>query len=239
MKGLLSRRPSPALIIAVIALVLAMAGTGYAAFKLPKNSVGTKQIKNKAVSTAKLKKDAVTGAKVKDQSLSGSDINLGSLGTVPSANVANTANTANALAPLEATHLVGAPGEPPFGSGNGNNPGESGIKFNPVGFYKDHDGIVHLQGIAKTGPATSITPIFTLPPGFRPASGTIMLVNAFCFGEGGNCTTDSPGGDEQTYSRLLVVGSSTAVEGVALDGMVIAPPQASVSLDGITFRAAS
>ncbi len=239
MKGLLSRRPSPALIVAVIALVAAMAGTGYAAFKLPKNSVGTKQIKNKAVNTAKLKKDAVTGAKVKDQSLTGSDIKLDTLGTVPSANTANTASTANALAPLEATHFVGAPGQPPFGGSSTNNPGELGIKFQPVGFYKDHDGIVHLQGLAKVGVSGGITPIFTLPPGFRPASGTIMLVNGFCFAEGGTCTTDSPGGDQQTYSRILVVGSGTTVEGVSLEGMVIGPPNTSVSLDGITFRAES
>lgn len=236
MKGLLSRRPSPALVVAVIALVVAMAGTGYAAFKLPKNSVGTKQIKNKAVNTAKLKKDAVTGAKVKDQSLSGSDIKLDTLGTVPSANTANTANTANALAPLEATHFVGTPGQPGFQSGSSNNPGEAGVKFQAVGFYKDHDGIVHLQGLAKIGTTGGISPIFTLPAGFRPASGTIMVVNGFCFGEGGKCTTDSPGGDEQTYSRILVVGSGTSVSGVTLDGMVIGPPETSVSLDGITFR---
>ena len=50
-------RPSPALVISIIALVFAAAGTGYAAIKLPANSVGTKQIKNRAVTAAKVKGD--------------------------------------------------------------------------------------------------------------------------------------------------------------------------------------
>jgi hypothetical protein len=51
---------------------------------LPKNSVGTKQ----------LKKGAVTGAKVKDGSLTGADINASTLGQVPSAATAGTATSA-------------------------------------------------------------------------------------------------------------------------------------------------
>ena len=49
-------RPSPALVISLIALFVALSGTGYAALNsLPKNSVGTKQLKNGAVTAAKLK----------------------------------------------------------------------------------------------------------------------------------------------------------------------------------------
>jgi hypothetical protein len=48
------------------------------------------------VTGAKIKKNAVTGAKVKNGSLTGSDINLSTLGTVPSAaNASNAANAAN------------------------------------------------------------------------------------------------------------------------------------------------
>jgi len=42
------------LIVAVIALVLAVGGTSYAVSALPKNSVGTKQLKSHAVTTPKL-----------------------------------------------------------------------------------------------------------------------------------------------------------------------------------------
>src|SRR3954467_6410767 len=41
--------------IAMIALLVALGGTGYAAFKLPKNSGGSKQIKKNAVSSSKVK----------------------------------------------------------------------------------------------------------------------------------------------------------------------------------------
>jgi hypothetical protein len=47
--------PSPALVVASVALIVALGGTSYAALKLPKNSVGAKQIKSNAVTSAKIK----------------------------------------------------------------------------------------------------------------------------------------------------------------------------------------
>jgi hypothetical protein len=67
------------MIVAIIALVVALGGTSYAAFKLPKNSVGTRQIKKSAVTGAKLKKDAVTSLKVRDGSLTATDLQAGQL----------------------------------------------------------------------------------------------------------------------------------------------------------------
>jgi hypothetical protein len=52
MKGF---HPSPALVISLIALFVALGGTSYAAISsLPANSVGTQQLKNGAVTAAKL-----------------------------------------------------------------------------------------------------------------------------------------------------------------------------------------
>ena len=48
-------RPSPALIVATIALFVALGGTSYAVTQLPKNSVGAKQLKKSAVSSPKIK----------------------------------------------------------------------------------------------------------------------------------------------------------------------------------------
>jgi hypothetical protein len=45
---------SGALGVAVVALIVALGGTSYAAFTLPTNSVGAKQLKNKAVTPAKV-----------------------------------------------------------------------------------------------------------------------------------------------------------------------------------------
>jgi hypothetical protein len=50
------RRPSPALVISCVALVFALAGTGYATvLQVPRASVGTPQLKNSAVTSLKVK----------------------------------------------------------------------------------------------------------------------------------------------------------------------------------------
>ena len=67
--------PSPAMVVACLALMMALGGTSYAAIRLPANSVGTKQ----------LKKGAVTAVKVKSNTLTGKHINESTLGEVPSA----------------------------------------------------------------------------------------------------------------------------------------------------------
>jgi len=41
--------------------------------------------------------------------------------------------------------------------------------FNPFGYFKDANGMVHLRGLIRNGTPAFSTPIFTLPPGFRPA----------------------------------------------------------------------
>jgi hypothetical protein len=95
------------------------------------------------------------------------------------------------------------------------------FSFNPVGFYKDHEGIVHLQGIAKAGSSTTITSVFTLPPGFRPASGKVIDLQPI---------------DEST---VLIFGGNVVFEGFDLSGKVIGEEEEAVVLDGITFRAES
>lgn len=58
------KAPSPALVISLIALFVALGGTAYAATRLARNSVGTKQLKNSAVTSSKIKNGAVTSAKL-------------------------------------------------------------------------------------------------------------------------------------------------------------------------------
>ena len=83
MQKLRLRAPSPALVIALIALFVALGGTSYAAITLPKNSVGSKQ----------LKKNAVTGLKIKNGAVTASKINTHGL-TVPNATNATSATNA-------------------------------------------------------------------------------------------------------------------------------------------------
>ena len=68
------RLPSPALVVAGLALVVALGGTTYAATALPKNSVGAKQLKSGAVSTVKLAKGSVTSRQIKDHTIVAADI---------------------------------------------------------------------------------------------------------------------------------------------------------------------
>jgi hypothetical protein len=84
MKSIVDRRPSPAMIVACLALAVALGGTSYAAISLPKNSVGTTQ----------LRRNAVVSSKVKKNSLTGRDIREASLARVPKAVAATRANTA-------------------------------------------------------------------------------------------------------------------------------------------------
>jgi hypothetical protein len=78
------RAPSPALVISLIALFVALGGTTYAAAtSLPANSVGTPQLKNLAVTRTKIANAAVTAAKIDTSGL-----------IVPSALHAGTADSA-------------------------------------------------------------------------------------------------------------------------------------------------
>jgi hypothetical protein len=63
MKSWTKRRPSPALVISIIALFVAMAGGAYAA-KVAKNSVGASALKKNAVTSSKIQKNAVSSDKI-------------------------------------------------------------------------------------------------------------------------------------------------------------------------------
>jgi hypothetical protein len=60
MRRLLSRRPSPAMVVACVALIVALGGTSYAALKLPRNSVGSKQLRPNAVTSGKVRNGSLT-----------------------------------------------------------------------------------------------------------------------------------------------------------------------------------
>ena len=94
--------------VAYLALFIALGGTSYAAVKLPANSVGTKQIKNRAV----------TSAKVKDRSLRAKDFAAGELpsgakgdtGSPGAAGPAGPAGQAGPAGPAGSAGAIGATG---------------------------------------------------------------------------------------------------------------------------------
>jgi hypothetical protein len=71
MRVLRSRRPSPAMIVALVALIVALAGTAYAA---------------QTINGGAIKKQTIGGGKLKKKTLTGFQINTNKLGVVPAAN---------------------------------------------------------------------------------------------------------------------------------------------------------
>ncbi len=84
MRGISLRRPSPALVVACVALGVALGGTSYATvLNVPRNSVGAPELKTGAVTAKKLAANAVTSAKVQNRSLLRADFRLGQLPAGP------------------------------------------------------------------------------------------------------------------------------------------------------------
>ena len=48
--------------------------------------------------------------------------------------------------------------------------------FTDAGFWKDKEGVVHIQGLIKNGTTAQSTILFTLPAGYRPAARQIFTV---------------------------------------------------------------
>lgn len=67
-------------------------------------------------------------------------------------------------------HIVGSTGEPSFANSWHNNSSSDA----PVGFFKDRDGLVHIQGVVSGGTIGASTYVFILPAGYIP-SGTVNL----------------------------------------------------------------
>jgi hypothetical protein len=203
-------------------------GSAFAATKLAKNSVGTKQIKNKAITSAKIGNGAVTGSKIANGAVSGPQINLSSLGTVPSAVHASDANTASnalnatnavnashaeaasvasSIAPPEASRVVGDPGQPLFAPAWRN----TGSGTAPVAFYKDREGAVHLQGTADGNGSEEL--VFIVPTGYAPSA-------------------------QLYFPAIPASGGALSVIRVNPLGEVVSTDKFRAHLDGITWRVA-
>lgn len=89
------------MLVALLALFVALGGVGYAAIKLPRNSVGTKQ----------LKRNAVTSAKVRDATLRAKDFGRGQLPAGPKGDKGDRGDT-GPPGPTFGAAAMGSPVEP-------------------------------------------------------------------------------------------------------------------------------
>jgi hypothetical protein len=162
-------------VMATVAVFLALGGAGYAATELPRNSVGTEQIKDAAVTPAKL---------------------------------------SGAARPSGAAFTLALPPS----CNEGDHPGWRSRRDDPVGYYRDPSGFVHLEGRAVACEDGART-MFLLPRGYQPRDLRDFPVRV---GE------DESAGETDTFTWLRlfpdpgfvhISGSVRAGEGVGLSGV--------------------
>lgn len=119
-----------------------------------------------------------------------------------SLNVIGTVNFHRALIP------VGTSGAAPFANGWGN----FGASYAPAAYWKDENGIVHLEGLIKGGSLGIAA--FVLPPGYRPDNDRIF-----------------PAYSNNTFGTIQVT-TDGSVQPMAVGSAT----NASYALDGINFR---
>lgn len=213
--------------IGTLALFLVLSGgTAYAVTQIEANSVESRHIVNGQVKNPDLAVNAVNSAKVDDESLGGPDINEASLGKVGDADkLDGTDSSGFALAGSEGWTTVGLPssvgaycGYVSYGNG-----------FNPVGYFRDRAGVVHLRGVIRAvdgnysscgaRPIDRVINYFRLPPGYRPANRELLAITA----------NNKPG-------RLDVHPDGSM--GIEANYPSFVDAKVWLSLDGISFRCA-
>ena len=231
-------RPSPATVIACLALFFAVAG-GSAMALQGRNSVDSGDIKKGAVKTSDIANNAVTTKKIKNNHVRAADIQNNAVGTGEIRN--GQVQTAD-IAPAESLRLVGAAGQPTLGNG-----GEGDCiwsttpsfplpyRFNPPGFFKDVLGNIHLTGIlfpadgpggdtncgGGAGETSEDSVAFILPEGYRPTNDILAA--------GGGAGTIIVG------STPLVIPPSDSYPAGAVTSI---SPGSPVLLDGVVFEPA-
>jgi hypothetical protein len=175
-KRILASRPSPALVIACMALFVALGGVSYGVAtgsidsrEIRDNTIRSKDVRNDSVYTRDLRNNdirdidirngTIKGRDVAKRTLTGDNVNMAKLGQVPDAaalgGIAAT-GYARAADPLRLVGTADAPFAPGYSAAGGDS-------LAP-GFWLA-GGMVWLQGTALGVAGT----VFTLPEGYRPA----------------------------------------------------------------------
>jgi hypothetical protein len=178
MRRILRHRPSPAMVIACIALAIALGGTSYAAISLPAGSVGTKQ----------LKRNAVNSAKVKNRSLLAVDFKRGQLPRgAPGARGATGATGAQGI--------QGAPGQNGANGANGVN-GATG----PRGPSDVYEVVLSAASVQAAGTTRTLT-LSNLPAGAYAIFGKALLANTQSVSSS-QCTLTAGSTSDYSYHRF-------------------------------------
>lgn len=195
MHRILRHRPSPAMVVACIALIVALGGTSYAALNLPRNSVGTKQ----------LRPNAVTSGKVRNGSLTSKDFRRSSLPRGPRGPAGPKGDSAPGAIPRVA-----------FASRDPYKPGGSGkaiaVGAGPV-------DVIGLDTPAGTSDYTSSSGRITATGASRLVAGAqVVMLNADAANQDVNCRIVLVGADVRTIGNDVnaLVGAGSGYLPVAV-----------------------
>jgi hypothetical protein len=176
MRALRSKLTYANVISTVCLFLLLGGGAAVAATQLGKNSIGTKQIKNGAITGAKIKKASIEATKLTALAISSLKGQKGAKGAAGAKGATGAKGERGATGPQgpqgptgtfaapEPLRVVGAPGQPAFGTGWEN---FSSSTRPSAAFYLDRQGIAHLQGEVTRSSGTG-GDIFVLPAGYAP-----------------------------------------------------------------------
>jgi hypothetical protein len=209
------RRPSPALVIACLALFISLGGVSYGfatgeidGREIKNGAVTNLDIRNGTITTKDLRNNEVRGADIRNSTIGGRDVAFNTLGgndikestlaKVPDADNVDGVDS-SAFVRKEAPAFTALT----LSGGAATVSGETA-----PGFDVDTSGYVHLQGTFLGGTGTA----FTLPAGFRPAGTSRFVVRHEA---GASVLTIAPTGE----------ATLTGVNGddVSLDGVTFAP----------------
>jgi hypothetical protein len=231
-KSILRRRPSPALLIACIALFVSLSGVSYGVAtgfidsrEIRNNTVQSTDVRNNTLRTQDIRNNEVRGFDIRNSSvqgrdvafntITGADISESSLGKVPSATQADSATAAGTVGGLRVQKFFAKPA-----SGTAAVEVFRGDAFAIEAGCPAGDPVLQIDGIAGapasnltvSGAGTGATAIFANDAALTPGD-DVSLLGAATQG-GGTATVSTTGGGVATI--VYAAASSPAFTGEAV-----------------------
>ena len=222
MKRIMALRPSPAMVIACIALFVALSGVSYGVATgfidtrgIRNNTIRTQDLRNNDIRALDIRNSTIRGRDVALNTLTGIDINEAKLGELPTAAKAADAST---LEGIGASGFL-RPNSAPFVALSLASDWDAVAGETEPGVFVDPMGFVHLHGALRRSTGTSQLAL-TLPAAARPAAVKRLPVYA----------ENAAGGVDAAGVRIDADGELLVRAPAAAAGNLI-------SLEGVTFRA--